>query len=98
MVMRIKLVGVCATTGVGYSRGMPNKQAATVLKYVNEILVDLRVAHGHDPDVTMRFHSDDDKSFMGKLGEYALERQWLKTTTQDMIAMAMPLLKGVIRS
>ena len=31
----------------------PNKQAATVLKYVNEILVDLRVAHGHEPDVTM---------------------------------------------
>ena len=55
---------------------------ATVLKYVNEILVDLRVAHGHNPDVTMRFHSDDDKSFMGKLGEYALEHQWLKTTTE----------------
>ena len=60
-----KLLGVCATTGVGYNRGMPNKKAATVLKYVNEILLDLRVAHGHHPDVTMRFHSDDDKSFMG---------------------------------
>ena len=56
-----KLVGVSATTGVGYIRGMPNKKAATVLKYVNEILVDLRFAHGHNPDVTMRFHSDDDK-------------------------------------
>jgi hypothetical protein len=77
-----KLVGVCATTGVGYSRGMPNKQAATVLKYVNEILVDLRVAHGYDPDVTMRFHGDDDTSFMGELCKYALEQQWLKTTTE----------------
>ena len=80
-----KLVGVCATTGVGYSRGMPNKQAATVLKYVNEILVDLRVAHGHDPDVTMRFHSDDDND----VGVMTISERWTYGTYGVVLRMTV---------
>ena len=31
---------------------------------------------------SVTFHPRTLKSFMGKLGEYALEHQWLKTTTE----------------
>ena len=78
-----KLVGVCTDTGVGWSVGMPNKQSATVLKAVQVCVARIRLLYVHkDRDmVTVRFHSDEDKSFEGAVAEYARERAWLKTTT-----------------
>ena len=76
-----KLVGVCTDTGVGWTVGIPNKQAATVLKAVLVCVARIRLLHKDRDTVTVRFHSDDDKSFEGAVAEYARERAWLKTTT-----------------
>ena len=77
-----KLVGVCATTGVGCSRGVPDKKSATLLTHVKSMLSEIRQHHGYPDTVTMRFHTDVDKSFDGALGEYALDNAWLRTTTE----------------
>ena len=77
-----KLVGVCATTGVGCSRGVPDKKSGTILTHVKSMLSELRQHHGYPDTVNIRFHTDVDKSFDGKLGEYALDHAWLRTTTE----------------
>ena len=40
--------------------------------------------HTYNDDVTVRFHSDLDKSFMGAVEEYAKDKAWLKTTTEGL--------------
>ena len=69
-----KLVGVCTDTGVGWTVGIPNKQAATVLKAVLVCVARIRLLHKDRDTVTVRFHTDDDKSFEGAVAEYARER------------------------
>ena len=77
-----KLVGGCATTGVGCSRGIPDKKSATIMPHVISMLSEMRQHHNHPDTVTMRFHTDVDKSFDGILGRYALDNAWLRTTTE----------------
>ena len=77
-----KLVGVTSTTGVGCSRGIPDKKSATILPHVISMLSEIRQHHNYPDTVTMRFHTDVDKSFDGILGAYALDNAWLRTTTE----------------
>lgn len=83
-----KLVGVCATTGVGWSAGLVNKQAGTVLLGVKAVLARIRLLHKHNDDVTVRFHSDKDKSFLGEVKTYAEDKAWLRTTTEGYASNA----------
>ena len=76
-----KLVGVCTDTGVGWAIGVPNKQATTVLRAVQACIAKIRLLHKDRDTVTVRFHSDDDKSFEGAVADYARDKAWLKTTT-----------------
>ena len=62
-----KLVGVATGTGVGWAVGLPDKTAEKVLDGVKVILARTRLLHTYNDDVTVRFHSDLDKSFMEQL-------------------------------
>ena len=77
-----KLVAVETGTGAGWSVGLPDKKDATVLRGVQACLAKLRLMFKMRDDVTVRFHSDKDASFMGVVEAYAQERAWLKTTTE----------------
>ena len=76
-----KLVGICTDTGVGWAVGMPDRQSGTVLRAVQVALARIRLLHKDSKKVTVRFHSDDDKSFQGAVQEYARDKAWLQTTT-----------------
>ena len=76
-----KLVGVCTDTGVGWAVGMPDRNSSTVLRAVQVALARIRLLHKDSKRVTVRFHSDDDKSFQGAVQEYAKDKAWLQTTT-----------------
>ena len=64
------LVGVAAHTGVGWAEGMPDKGAKSVLNAVQAILAQVKILHGHATDVSVRFHSDMDKSFEAEVKAY----------------------------
>ena len=77
-----KLVGVATATGVGWAVGLQDKTADKVLEGVKVILARTRLMHTFNDDVTVRFHSDLDKSFMGAVEAYAKDKAWLKTSTE----------------
>ena len=77
-----KLVAVETGTGAGWSIGLPDKKDATVLRGVQACIAKLRLMFKTRKMVTVRFHSDKDKSFMGVVDAYAQEQAWLKTTTE----------------
>ena len=77
-----KLVGCEAHTGYGHSVGLKDKSSKTVLRGVQAILARIRVAHNKTDKVSMRFHSDKDKSFMGEVETYIQEQPWLQTMTE----------------
>ena len=52
-----------------------------MLKAVQVALARIRLLHKDSKKVTIRFHSDDDKSFQGAVQEYARDKAWLQTTT-----------------
>ena len=69
-----KLVGCEAHTGYGHSIGLTDKASKTVLRGVQAILARMRTAYMKLPTdkVTVRFHSDDDKSFLGAVKTYII--------------------------
>ena len=77
-----KLVGCEAHTGYGHSVGLKDKSSKTVLRGVQAILARIRVAHNKTDKVSVRFHSDKDKSFMGEVETYIQEQPWLQTMTE----------------
>ena len=79
-----KLVGVATKTGVGWLEGLPDKAAATVLQGVKTCLARIRLLHKHKPDdkVSVRFHTDQDSSFLSVVQAYADQQVWLRTTTE----------------
>ena len=76
-----QLVATERYSGVGWSEGIPNKQDATVLQAVKVCIARIRLLHKEKDDVTIRFHTDMDASFKGKVAEYALSQSWLQTDT-----------------
>ena len=76
-----KLVATERYSGVGWSEGLPNKQDATVLQAVKVRIARIRRLHKEKDNVTIRFHTDMDASFRGKVAEYALNQSWLQTDT-----------------
>ena len=76
-----KLVATERYTGVGWSEGLPNKQDDTVLRAVKVCIARIRLLHKERDQVTIRFHTDMDASFKGKVAEYALNQAWLQTDT-----------------
>ena len=75
------LVATERYTGVGWSTGLPNKQDDTVLRAVKVCIARIRLLHKEKDQVTIRFHTDMDASFKGKVAEYALSQAWLQTDT-----------------
>ena len=75
------LVATERYTGVGWSAGLPNKQDDTVLRAVKVCIARIRLLHKEKEQVTIRFHTDMDASFKGKVAEYALSQAWLQTDT-----------------
>ena len=61
-----KLVGVEVHSGIGWSQGMPDKTAATVLAAVQNCMAKMRLMHKHPDNVSVRFHTDMDMSFRGR--------------------------------
>ena len=77
-----KLVGVAAHTGVGWAEGMQDKTAKSVLNAVQTILAQIRILHGHAHEVSVRFHTDMDKSFDAEVKAYCTDKAWIKTFTE----------------
>ena len=61
---------------------LKDKASKPVLGGVQVILARIRLAHNKNDKVTVRFHSDMDKSFMGDVMTYIQERSWLQTTAE----------------
>ena len=70
------LVGVTAYTGVGWAQGMLDKSAKSVLHALQAILAQIKILHGHVPDVSVRFHSDMDKSFEAEVRAYCTDNAY----------------------
>ena len=46
------------------------------------ILARIRLEHKYNDNVTVRFHSDIEKSFLGDVYAFIEDKAWLKTTTE----------------
>ena len=77
-----KLVGVAVHTGVGWAEGMKDKTAKSVLNAIQAILAQIRILHNHAPEVSVRFHTDMDKSFDAEVKAYCNDKAWIKTFTE----------------
>ena len=53
-----------------------------MLRGVQIIMARIRLGHKYNDDVTVRFHSDIEKSFLGDVYAYIADKAWLKTTTE----------------
>ena len=76
-----KLVATERYSGVGWSEGIPNKQDLTVLQAVKVCIARIRLLHKEKENVTIRFHTDMDASFKGKVADYVMSQSWLQTDT-----------------
>ena len=76
-----KLVAVETRTGAGWAVGLSDKKDDTVLRGVQACLAKVRLMYKTRDKVTVRFHSDQDSSFMGSVQKYAESQAWLKTDT-----------------
>ena len=63
-------------------RSLARKTARSVLDGVKYILSVIRAAHNVRDGVTVRFHSDMDKSFEGEVKAYCQDRAWIKTMAE----------------
>ena len=61
---------------------MPDKSAKSVLHAIQAILAQIKILHGHVPDVSVRFHSDMDKSFEAEVRAYCTDKAYVKTFTE----------------
>ena len=75
---------MASKTGVGASVGLRNRTAQVVLQGVKVVLARIRLLHKHKAGdaVSVRFHSDQDTSFLEVVKEYAESQAWLRTTTE----------------
>ena len=88
-----KLVGCETTSGVGWSVGLPDRTSKAALQGIQVILARIRSLHKVNDTVSVRFHSDVEKSFEGAVLNYIQERAWLKTTTEGYDSDANSVVK-----
>ena len=60
-----KLVGCKTSSGIGVCVGLPDRKSQSMLREVQIILARIRLGHKYNDNVTVRFHSDIEKSFLG---------------------------------
>ena len=57
-----KLVGCETSSGIGACVGLPDRKSQSMLRGVQIILARIRLGHKYNDNVTVRFHSDIEKS------------------------------------